>query len=119
MSHYRDEIKTGNAYSIEAYARMPIWVAVEAFSFGSLSRLIEASSKSGVLHDMAASKNVSPTTLPNQVRSFVCLRNRNAHYAKSCGTTLFSTVQDSFPTSPDEPNETTARSAITRFTRSS
>lgn len=82
VSHYRDEIKTGNAYSIEAYARMPVWVAVEAFSFGSLSRLIEASSKSGVLHDMAASMNVSPTTLPSQVRSFVYLRNRNAHCAK-------------------------------------
>nr|WP_272885043.1 Abi family protein [Corynebacterium phoceense] len=82
VSHYRDELKTGNAYSIDAYARMPIWVAVEAFSFGSLSRLIEASSKSGVLHDMAASMNVSPTTLPSQVRSFVYLRNRNAHCAK-------------------------------------
>ena len=82
VSHYRDEIKTGNAYSVKAYARMPIWVAVEAFSFGSLSRLIEASSKSGVLHDIAASMNVSPTTLPSQVRSFVYLRNRNAHCAK-------------------------------------
>ena len=82
VSHYRDEIKTGNAYSIEAYARMPIWVAVEAFSFGSLSRLIEASGKSGVLHDMAASMNVSPATLSSQVRSFVYLRNRNAHCAK-------------------------------------
>lgn len=82
MSHYRDEIKTGNAYSTEAYARMPIWVAVEAFSFGSLSRLIEASSKSGVLQDVATSMNVSPTTLPSQVRSFVYLRNRNAHCAK-------------------------------------
>ena len=82
VSHYRDEIKTGNAYSTEAYARMPIWVAVEAFSFGSLSRLIEASSKSGVLQDVAISMNVSPTTLPSQVRSFVYLRNRNAHCAK-------------------------------------
>lgn len=82
VSHYRDEIRAGRAYSIEAYARMPIWVAVEAFSFGSLSRLIEASSKSGVLHDMAESMNVSPATLPSQVRSFVYLRNRNAHCAK-------------------------------------
>nr|WP_225751912.1 Abi family protein [Pseudoclavibacter sp. Marseille-Q3772] len=82
VSHYRDEIRTGRAYSPEAYARMPIWVAVEAFSFGSLSRLIEASGKSEVLHDMAASMNVSPATLPSQVRSFVYLRNRNAHCAK-------------------------------------
>lgn len=82
VSHYRDEIKTGNAYSTEAYARMPIWVAVEAFSYGSLSRLIEASSKSGVLQDVATSMNVSPTRLPSQVRSFVYMRNRNAHCAK-------------------------------------
>lgn len=65
VSHYRDEIKTGNAYSTEAYARMPIWVAVEAFSYGSLSRLIEASRKSGVLQDVATSMNVSPTRLPS------------------------------------------------------
>ncbi|RAV33715.1 Abi family protein [Corynebacterium heidelbergense] len=82
VSHYRDEIKAGKAYSVEAYARMPIWVAVEAFSFGSLSRLIEASGKSGVLEGMASSMNVSPSRLPSQVRSFVYLRNRNAHCAK-------------------------------------
>ena len=82
VSHYRDNIKTGNSFSIEAYERMPIWVAVEAFSFGSLSRLIEASGKSGVLHAMAESMIVSPATLPSQVRSFVYLRNRIAHCAK-------------------------------------
>ncbi|WP_406709994.1 Abi family protein [Trueperella pyogenes] len=82
VAHYRDDIKTGNSYSIEAYGRMPIWVAVEAFSFGSLSRLIEASGKSGVLHAMANSMNVSPATLPSQVRAFVYLRNRIAHCAK-------------------------------------
>ena len=48
VAHYRDEIKQGHTYKPEAYDRMPIWVAVEAFSFGSLSRLIEASSSSGV-----------------------------------------------------------------------
>ena len=82
VAHYRDDIKTGNSYGAEAYGRMPIWVAVEAFSFGSLSRLIEASRQSGVLHSMADSMNVSPTTLPSQVRSFVYLRNRIAHCAK-------------------------------------
>lgn len=82
VKHYRDEIKIGTVYSAEAYKRMPIWVAVEAISFGNLSRLIEASGKSGVLTHMAASMNVSPKTLPGQVRSFVYLRNRNAHCAK-------------------------------------
>ncbi|AZN29608.1 Abi family protein [Flaviflexus salsibiostraticola] len=82
VAHYRDEIKVGNHYSPDAYARMPIWVAVEAFSFGSLSRLIEASAESGVLDSLAGSMSVSRKTLPSQVRSFVYLRNRIAHCAK-------------------------------------
>ena len=82
VAYYRDEIKGGSHYSLEAYARMPIWVVVEAFSFGSLSRLIEASKESGVLADLADSMKVSPATLPSQVRSFVYLRNGIAHCAK-------------------------------------
>lgn len=82
VAHYRDDKKSGTAYSVEAYARMPIWVAVEAFSFGSLSRLIEASGPSRVLRDIADSMNISPATLPGQIRSFVYLRNRIAHCAK-------------------------------------
>ena len=31
VAHYRDEIKQGHTYKPEAYDRMPIWVAVEAF----------------------------------------------------------------------------------------
>lgn len=82
ISHYRDEIKEGHTYKPEAYDRMPIWVAVEAFSFGSLSRLIEASGQSGVLDDIAASMHTSRKLLPGQVRSFVYLRNRIAHCAQ-------------------------------------
>lgn len=80
--HYRDEVKQGNTYKPEAYDRMPIWVAVEAFSFGSLSRLIEASSSSGVLDDIADSMHTSRKLLPGQVKSFVYLRNRIAHCAQ-------------------------------------
>ena len=79
VAHYRDEIKQGQTYKPEAYDRMPIWVAVEAFSFGSLSRFIEASSSSGVLDDIADSMNTSRRLLPGQVKSFVYLRNRIAH----------------------------------------
>ncbi|VEH06055.1 Abortive infection bacteriophage resistance protein [Corynebacterium kutscheri] len=82
ITHYRDEIKEGRVYKPEAYARMPIWVAVEAFLFGSLSRLIEASGQSGVLDDIADSMNTSRKLLPGQVRSFVYLRNRIAHCAQ-------------------------------------
>ncbi|MCG2674784.1 Abi family protein [Corynebacterium sp. MC-15] len=82
VAHYRDDIKQGHNYKPEAYDRMPIWVAVEAFSFGSLSRLIEASSASGVLDDIADSMNTSRKLLPGQVKSFVYLRNRIAHCAQ-------------------------------------
>lgn len=82
VAHYRDEIKQGRTYKPEAYSRMPIWVAVEAFSFGSLSRLIEASGESGVLDDIAESMNTSRKLLPGQVKSFVYLRNRVAHCAQ-------------------------------------
>lgn len=82
VTHYRDEIKQGHHYKPEAYDRMPIWVAVEAFSFGSLSRLIEASGQSGVLDHIATSMNTSRKLLPGQIRSFVYLRNRIAHCAK-------------------------------------
>lgn len=82
VAHYRDDIKQGHTYKPEAYDRMPIWVAVEAISFGSLSRLIEASSESGVLDDIAESMNTSRKLLPGQVKSFVYLRNRVAHCAR-------------------------------------
>lgn len=82
VAHYRDELKQGHRYKPEAYDHMPIWVAVEAFSFGSLSRLIEASGESGVLDDIADSMNTSRKLLPGQIRSFVYLRNRLAHCAQ-------------------------------------
>ena len=82
VTHYRDEIKQGHTYKPEAYNRMPIWVAAEAFFFGTLSRLIEASSTSGVLNDIADSMNTSRKLLPGQVKSFVYLRNRVSHCAQ-------------------------------------
>lgn len=82
IAHYRDEIKQGSVYMPQAYDRLPIWVAVETLTFGSLSRLIEASSQSGVLNDLADSLGTSRKLLPGQVRSFVYLRNRISHCAR-------------------------------------
>ncbi len=82
IAHYRDEIKQGSHFAPQAYDRMPIWVAVEALSFGTLSRMIEASGESGVLDAMAASLGTTRRVLPSQVRSFVYLRNRTAHYGR-------------------------------------
>ena len=82
VAHYRKTREVRKGYSVNDYTDMPIWVAVEAFSFGTLSRLIEASGQSGVLATLADSMGVSRTYLPGQIRSFVYLRNRVAHCAK-------------------------------------
>ena len=60
---------------------MPIWVAVEVLSFGTLSRMIQASGVSGVLDSIVATPlSMSRSNFPSQVRSFVYLRNRCSHF---------------------------------------
>lgn len=79
--HYRDEIKSGTSYLPQAYDRMPIWVAVEVLSFGTLSRMIHASGVSDVLDSIVAPPlSMSRRNFPSQVRSFVYLRNRCSHF---------------------------------------
>lgn len=82
ISRYLDTHSRELPYPSAAYERMPIWVAVEAFTFGALSKLIEASKDSGVLDAIADSMKVSRRDLPSQIRSFVYLRNRIAHCSK-------------------------------------
>lgn len=77
VAHYRENLTAGDPYD-----QMPIWAAVEAFSFGTLSRLIEASGQSGVLEAMADDMKIARSALGSQVRSFVYLRNRIAHHAR-------------------------------------
>ena len=81
VRHYRDEIKSGTSYLPRAYDRMPIWVAVEVLSFGTLSRMIHASGGSDVLDSIVAPPlSMSRSSFPSQVRSFVYLRNRCSHF---------------------------------------
>lgn len=83
VKHYRKPgSRVEGAYPAELFSEMPIWVAVEAFSFGTLSRFLAASTKSGTAQAVAESLDVSPRVLPSQVRSFVYLRNRIAHQAR-------------------------------------
>lgn len=55
---------------------------MEALSFGTLSRCLEASERSGVLAAVAAEIDVAQGTLASQVGSLVYLRNRYAHHAR-------------------------------------
>ena len=83
VGRYRDDGEVDNgALTVAAYRELPVWVAVEVLSFGTLSRCVEASAGSGVLDDIAASLNISRSILPGQIRSFVYLRNRIAHNAR-------------------------------------
>lgn len=79
IKHYEDP---ADSNVVEKYRDLPTWVAVEAFSFGTLSRCIEASAGSGVLTEIAQSIGVAQAPLPTQVRSFVYLRNRCAHHSR-------------------------------------
>jgi putative uncharacterized protein (fragment) len=65
-----------------AYDALPVWVAVEALSFGTLSKCIQACEGSRVLEDMACALGVARAPLVSQVRSIVYLRNRLAHHAR-------------------------------------
>lgn len=83
VGRYRDNGKVDNGvFTLAAYHDLPVWVAVEVLSFGTLSRCVEASAGSGVLDDIAGSLNISKAILPGQIRSFVYLRNRIAHNAR-------------------------------------
>ncbi len=82
VTHYRPKATARNSKGACTYEHMPIWAAVEAFTFGTLSRLIEASGDSGVLDTMAEEMKISRRYLPGQVRSFVYLRNRIAHCSR-------------------------------------
>lgn len=63
----------------DTYPDLPIWVAVEAFTFGTLSKAIAASVESGVLAKLAANLGLSQAYLPGQLKLLVHLRNRLAH----------------------------------------
>lgn len=80
ISHYRSSPIP--SYLPEDYTELPVWVAVEALSFGVLSKLLIASKDSGVLSALAASLSISQKDITGQVRSFVYLRNRISHCSR-------------------------------------
>ena len=84
VRHYRNTSYTNHQgkYTAQAYAELPVWIAVEALSFGTLSRCLEASEGSGVLAAVADEIDVAHATLASQIRSLVYLRNHCAHHAR-------------------------------------
>jgi len=73
---YRDEA------SPTPYAHLPVWSAVEAFSFGTLSKCIERGDKGRLYANVAESLGVNKTGFVSRLRALVYLRNRCAHQAR-------------------------------------
>lgn len=66
----------------DRYADLPVWSAVEAFSFGTLSKCIERG-HGGTLHHLVADElSVAKAGFHSRVKALVYVRNRCAHHAR-------------------------------------
>lgn len=64
------------------FSELPIWSAVEAWSFGALSKCVERGASGTLADAVAQSIGVAKAGFAYRVRSFVYLRNRCAHYSR-------------------------------------
>lgn len=64
------------------YSDLPAWVAVEALSFGNLSRAIEHCADVDVRKALANDLNVAQQGFSSQIHAFVNLRNACAHNSR-------------------------------------
>jgi abortive infection bacteriophage resistance protein len=65
-----------------SYPSLPVWVAVEAMSFGTLSKAIEYCATAEIAHVLADDLTLRRVGFSSQVRSFVALRNACAHMSR-------------------------------------
>lgn len=64
------------------FTALPVWSAVEAFSFGTLSKCIERGGQGKLAEAVATSLGVVKAGFPYRVRAFVYIRNRCAHQSR-------------------------------------
>lgn len=64
------------------FADLPVWSAVEAWSFGTLSRCIERGGQGALADAVATSLGIAKGGFAYRVRSLVYLRNRCAHHSR-------------------------------------
>jgi abortive infection bacteriophage resistance protein len=64
------------------YSKLPVWSAVEAWSFGTLSKAIERGAGGTLADAVATSVGVAKAGFAYRVRSLVYLRNRCAHHSR-------------------------------------
>lgn len=75
---YREDIAGDRA----DYSRLPVWSAVEAWSFGTLSKAIERGAGGELAGAIAGSIGIAKAGFAYRVRSLVYLRNRCAHHSR-------------------------------------
>jgi abortive infection bacteriophage resistance protein len=74
---YRDQ--DGDRVDLQ---RLPVWSAVEAWSFGTLSKAIERGARGTMADVIASSVGVARGGFAYRVRTLVYLRNRCAHHSR-------------------------------------
>ena len=76
--HYRQADNT----CCHRYQELPIWSAVEAWSFGTLSKVIERGAQGSLTESVALSTGVAKAGFASRIRALVYLRNRCAHHSR-------------------------------------
>lgn len=64
------------------YRDLPVWSAVEAWSFGTLSKCIERGATGTLADVIATSLGIAKAGFAYRVRSLVYVRNRSAHHSR-------------------------------------
>lgn len=73
---------TTGAGGARDFSELPIWSAVEAWSFGTLSKCIERGAQGSLEGAVATSLGIAKAGFAYRVRSLVYLRNRCAHHSR-------------------------------------
>lgn len=64
------------------YSQLPVWSAVEAWSFGTLSKAIERGAGGDLADAVASSVGIAKAGFAYRVKALVYLRNRCAHHSR-------------------------------------
>ena len=75
--HYRE-----SGINRADYSKLPVWSAVEAWSFGTLSKAIERGAGGDLADAVATSTGIAKAGFAYRVRALVYLRNRCAHHSR-------------------------------------
>ncbi|MDO4887643.1 MAG: Abi family protein [Actinomycetaceae bacterium] len=79
LKHY---VKSDDNGGPTSFRQLPVWGAVEVFSFGTLLRCVEACDSNGVAEKVANSLGLAKSDLKDQMEGFQYLRNRCAHQGR-------------------------------------